>query len=133
MTASAIIERPITSNGYRVTRGQWRLFCSHGTILFYLVKHPGCTGRQIADALALTPRTVWGLVGDLRRAGLITVHREGRRHYYTVDMEGRFPDPILSHLNLGEAMRAIEAASSAKASTTEAIPKTNQSRVKKGG
>lgn len=126
MSASAILEHPKISNGYGATHGRWRLFCSHGTVLFYVVKHPGCTVRQIADALALTPRTVWGLVGDLRRAGLITVHREGKRHYYTVDMEGRFPDPILSHLNLGEAMRAIEAASPVKASTTKTVPKTVQ-------
>lgn len=103
-----MIDTAGASNGRHGMGGGWRLFCSHGTILFYVARHPGCTIREIADALALTRRTVWGLIGDLRRAGLITVRREGRRHHYSVDAEGRFPDPILSHLSLGEAMRAIE-------------------------
>lgn len=108
MEASATMDSTRAANGYRATSDRWRLFCSHGTILFYVVRHPGCTIKEIADALALTPRTVWGLIGDLRRARLITVRRDGRWHHYFVDLEGRFPDPILSHLNLGEAMLAIE-------------------------
>jgi hypothetical protein len=107
MEASAVTDLTTPPNGNGATSGRWRLFCSHGTILFYVARHPGCTIQGIADALALTPRTVWGLIGDLKRAKLITVRRIGRRHHYKVDLEGRFPDPILSHLTLGEAMRAI--------------------------
>jgi hypothetical protein len=33
-------------------------------------------------------RTVWGLIGDLRRAGMLGVERQGRRHHYTVDLGG---------------------------------------------
>jgi DNA-binding transcriptional ArsR family regulator len=85
----------------------WRLFCSHGTLLFFVACHPGCTTSDISDALALTPRTVWGLIGDLRRAGLLIVSRKGRRHIYTVDRTGRFPDPLIAHLTLGQALEAI--------------------------
>lgn len=109
MTASAALGLDALPNGNVAGTGRWRLFCSHGTILFYVARHPGCTNEGIAEALSLTQRTVWGLIGDLRRAGLLTVRREGKRHYYAVDLGGRFPDPILSHLTLGEAMRAIEA------------------------
>jgi DNA-binding transcriptional ArsR family regulator len=118
MEASAVIDTTPQPNGYGSVSGRWRLFCSHGTLLFYVVRHPGCTIQEIADALALSPRTVWGLIGDLKRAKLITVRREGRRHYYTVVMEGRFPDPILAHLTLGEAMRAIECTTRVHAETT---------------
>ncbi len=89
------------------SQASWRLFCSHGTVLFYVACHPGCTIRDIADALALTQRTVWGLVGDLRRAGLLIVSRNGNRHHYTINRAGRFPDPLISHLTLGQALEAI--------------------------
>jgi DNA-binding transcriptional ArsR family regulator len=97
-------------SGHREDTGShqsWRLFCSHGTLLFYAACHPGCTTSEIADALALTQRTVWGLIGDLRRAGLLIVSRQGRRHTYTINRSGRFPDPLISHLTLGQALEAI--------------------------
>ncbi len=90
-----------------MSKNAWRLFCSHGTVLFYVAQHPDCTISQIADALALTRRTVWGLVSDLKRSGLVDSRREGRRHYYTINGAGRFPDPLISHLTLDDALKAI--------------------------
>ena len=90
-----------------VGKQAWRLFCSHGTVLFYIANHPDCTISDIADALAVTPRTVWGLIGDLKRAGLVNFRRDGRRHYYTINRSGRFPDPLISHLTLDQALKAI--------------------------
>jgi DNA-binding MarR family transcriptional regulator len=87
----------------------WRLFCSHGTVLFYIARHPSCTIRDIADALVLTRRTVWGLIGDLKRAGLINVRKEGRRHLYWINGEGRFPDPVLGHVKLQQLIGALTA------------------------
>jgi DNA-binding transcriptional ArsR family regulator len=90
-----------------VSKQAWRLFCSHGTVLFYIARHPDCTISDIADALAVTPRTVWGLIGDLKHAGLVNFRRKGRRHYYTINRAGRFPDPLISHLTLDQALKAI--------------------------
>ncbi|HEX9833960.1 MAG TPA: winged helix-turn-helix domain-containing protein [Mycobacterium sp.] len=90
-----------------MSKKAWRLFCSHGTVLFYIAQQPDCTISEIADALTVTPRTVWGLIGDLKRAGLVDSRREGKRHYYTINGAGRFPDPLLSHLTLDEALKAI--------------------------
>jgi DNA-binding transcriptional ArsR family regulator len=92
-----------------VSKKPWRLFCSHGAVLFYIAQHPGCTVREIANALVLTHRTVWGLIGDLKRAGLAKSRREGKNHYYTINGAGRFPDPVICHLTLAEALSAIAA------------------------
>jgi DNA-binding transcriptional ArsR family regulator len=99
--------RTHTSQVQDVSKQAWRLFCSHGTVLFYEAQHPDCTISEIADALVLTPRTVWGLIGDLKRAGLVNFRREGRHHYYTVNRAGRFPDPLISHLTIDDALKAI--------------------------
>lgn len=78
----------------------WYLVSSHGAVLFYIAAHPECTIRQISGEMALTQRTVWGLIGDLRRADMLNVRRDGRRHHYTVNLDAPFRHPILTDLTL---------------------------------
>lgn len=81
-------------------QNHWYLVSSHGAVLFYIAAQPECTIRQISDEMALTQRTVWGLIGDLRRAGMLNVRRDGRRHHYTVNLDAPFRHPILKGLTL---------------------------------
>ena len=69
-------------------QNNWYHVSSHGAILFYIALNPGCSVKQISDSMCLTPRTVWGVIGDLKRAGMLRVERRGKRHYYTVDLDG---------------------------------------------
>lgn len=82
----------------------WYLVSSHGSVLFYVAVHPDCTIREIADDMSLTQRTVWGLIGDLRRSDMLEVRREGRRHHYTVNLEAKFAHPTLEGLSLRTIM-----------------------------
>lgn len=91
------------SNGKHI-QNNWYLVSSHGSVLFYVAVNPGCTIREIADEMSLTQRTVWGLIGDLRRAGMLDVRREGRRHHYTVNLEASFKHPTLTGLSLKTIM-----------------------------
>lgn len=90
------------SMGVRSTnvKNSWYLVSSHGSILFYIAVNPGCTIKQIAEEMALTQRTVWGIVGDLRRAGMLNVDRRGRRHHYTVNLEAGFRHPVIKDIPL---------------------------------
>jgi hypothetical protein len=78
----------------------WYLVSSHGAVLFYIAVNADCTIREIADDMSLTQRTVWGLIGDLRRANMLTVRREGRRHHYTVNLDAYFKHPTLDGIPL---------------------------------
>lgn len=89
----------MTINGLGI-KNHWYLVSSHGSILFYIAVHPGCTIREVADEMSLTQRTVWGLIGDLRRAGMLEIQRKGRRHHYTVNLDAPFKHPILQGLTL---------------------------------
>jgi len=89
----------MASSGISVTN-HWYLVSSHGAVLFFVAVHPGCTIRQIAEEMSLTQRTVWGLIGDLRRADMLSVRREGRRHHYTVNLDAPFRHPILQGITL---------------------------------
>jgi DNA-binding transcriptional ArsR family regulator len=95
-----------SSNGVTVN-GHWYLVSSHGSILFYIAVHPECTIREVADGMSLTQRTVWGLIGDLRRAGMLAIRREGRRHHYTVNLDAPFKHPTIQGLTLRSVLGEI--------------------------
>ena len=79
----------------------WYLVSSHGSVLFFIAANPDCRISAIADGMSLTQRTVWGIVGDLRRAGMLLVQRTGRKHHYRVDPEGPFLHPTIKGVRLG--------------------------------
>jgi biotin operon repressor len=83
------------------TQNGWYIWSSRGIVLFHIATHPGCTVEDIADQLCLTQRSVWGAIGSLRRAGMLTIDRRGRRHFYSVNMDARFRAPSLDDVKLG--------------------------------
>jgi hypothetical protein len=87
------------TNGNHITNG-WYLVSSHGSVLFYIAVHPDCTIRQISDDMALTQRTIWGVIGDLRRADMLHIRRDGRRHHYRINLDADFKHPTLKGLPL---------------------------------
>ncbi len=84
-----------------------RVFSSQGVVLLLVVVRPGITVREIADSLSLTYRTVWSLVGELRKAGLLNVKKKGRRHYYFINVDAPVPHPLISHMTMGDVVSAI--------------------------
>ena len=91
------------------SRKSLRLFCSHGAALFYIALHPGCTSRDLTDAFVVTKRTIWGLIGGLKDAGLLNILKEGRVNHYTIKEDAPFPNPVLSHTTLGHVFRMLSA------------------------
>ena len=91
------------------SRKSLRLFRSHGAALFYIALHPGCTSQDLADSFVVTQRTIWGLIGDLKDAGLNNIRKEGRVNHYTIKEDAAFLDPALSHTTLGTVFRVLSA------------------------
>ncbi len=85
-------------------KNDWYLVSSHGTILFYVVAKPDCTIKDIAEAMCLTRRTVWGVIGDLRRAGMLHVRKNGRRHHYSVNLNAHFRHPVIDGIILRQVL-----------------------------
>ena len=73
----------------------------------------GSAQQQVAPgrdaALCLTLRTVWGIIGDLRRAGMLHVRKEGRRHHYTVNPNAPLRHPTLRRFTLRAVLGGITA------------------------
>ncbi|HVP04666.1 MAG TPA: winged helix-turn-helix domain-containing protein [Dehalococcoidia bacterium] len=91
----------------KVHKNGWYLWSSHGVVLFHIAIHPGCTVAEIAEGLCLTQRTVWGAIGDLRRAEMLHVERRGRKHHYTINMDARFRAPQVGSVRLGTVFGAL--------------------------
>ncbi len=85
----------------------WYLVSSHGSVLFYIAANPDCMIGEITDGLSLTQRTVWGIIGDLRRAGMLQVWRDGRHHHYRVDPEGPFLHPTIEGVKLRSIIHGL--------------------------
>jgi hypothetical protein len=83
-----------------MANSHWYLVSSHGSVLFFIAANPDCMISDITDGMSLTRRTVWGIVGDLRRAGMLNVRRSGRHHLYRVDPEGPFLHPTIKGVKL---------------------------------
>ncbi len=85
-------------------KNDWYLVSSHGAILFYVVAQPDCTIKDIAEAMGLTRRTVWAVTGDLRRAGMLRVRKNGRRHHYSVNLDAPFRHPVIDGITLRQVL-----------------------------
>src|SRR3972149_8325269 len=85
----------------------WYLVSTHGAILFYIAVCPDCTIKEIAQAMSLTPRAVWGVIGALRKQGMLLVRNEGRRHHYTVNLDAPLWQPVLRGYKLRDVMGEI--------------------------
>ncbi len=82
----------------------WHHVSSHGTVLFCIAAHQDCTIKHLSETLFLTRRTVWGIVGDLRRAGMLRVRKNGRRHHYSVNLDALFRHPVLEGITLRQVL-----------------------------
>jgi biotin operon repressor len=86
---------------------QWYHCSSHGTVLIQVAANPDCTISEIADALSLTRRSVWGTIGDLRQRGMLEVRKNGRRHHYTVNLDAPFLHPSVTGYTLGDVIGGL--------------------------
>ncbi|HUF53917.1 MAG TPA: winged helix-turn-helix transcriptional regulator [Dehalococcoidia bacterium] len=93
----------------KVRENGWYLWSSHGTVLFYIASNSGSTIQEIADGLSLTTRTIWGIVGDLRRAGMLVIEKEGRRHRYRVNLDAPFRHPTIRDVSLRTLLSELPA------------------------
>ena len=86
------------------TDNGWHHVSSHGTVLFCIAANQDCTISDLSETLFLTRRTVWGIVGDLRRAGMLHIRKNGRRHHYSVNLDAPFRHPVLEGITLRQVL-----------------------------
>ncbi len=93
----------------------WYHCSSYGTILVHIAANPHSTIREIAEALSLTPRSVWGTIGALQREGQIYVYRNNRRNHYYVNLDAPFFHPTVKGVKLGDLLGGLVSSSVTRA------------------
>ncbi|MEO8458508.1 MAG: hypothetical protein ABI559_11945 [Chloroflexota bacterium] len=98
------IERPQPS---REPNLDWSLLSAQGKVLFYIALCPVCSVREIAIALGLTERAVWGVIRELRRCNTLNLSRHNRRHRYSVNLDAPLLHPTIQGLTLRPVLGEI--------------------------
>lgn len=86
---------------------EWYLLSSHGIVFFYIAANAGCTIQEISTALFISRRSVWSLVGDLKRAGMIEFRREGRTHHYSANLDSKLPHPAFRGRTMSDLAKSL--------------------------
>ena len=79
---------------------RWALLSKHGTVVVSLALTPNLTGRQLAEQMGLTERTLFTIIRDLVGADILRVKKVGRLNTYIVNENARVPNPRFAHLRL---------------------------------
>jgi DNA-binding transcriptional ArsR family regulator len=80
---------------------------THDAVLYSIAVNPNCTAGDLSDSLMLTRRTIWGVIGDLRRAGIVHVRKIGRRHYYSANLDAPFRHPAMAGSTVGQVLAGL--------------------------
>lgn len=76
---------------------RWGLLTNHALVLVHVVENPRSTLREIADAVGITDRAALSILRALEADEIVSRRKEGRRNFYTVDL-----DALLSHRQYGK-------------------------------
>jgi len=83
---------------------EWRFLTNHGRTMLCIASDPGVRLRDIAERLAITERTAYGIVTDLTTAGYVKKDREGRRNRYEVQSHLPVKEVVGRDLTIGDLL-----------------------------
>lgn len=86
---------------------RWTFVTNHGAVLAMVSHHGQVTGREIAEELGITERSVHRIISDLEEAGYIERQREGRLNVYTVNHGLPLRRPEARDIVVGDLIRVL--------------------------
>lgn len=87
----------------------WSFLTNHARALLFITQHPDGRLKDLAEALAVTERTAFGLVTDLTAAGYVVKEKAGRRNRYQIQAHLPIPDagPVVAPRPIGEVLELL--------------------------
>ncbi len=85
----------------------WKFVTNHGAVLLTIYQEPQITGRDLANRLKITERSVQTIVRDLAEAGYIHIGKVGRKNAYSVHEDQRMRHPQLLDKNVIDLLNAL--------------------------
>ena len=84
----------------------WRFITNHGLVLAAITRHPSSTARAIGDAVGITERAAYKIIGDLDKDGFISKNKVGRQNHYRIHSNAPIRDNDLDTA-IGELLVVI--------------------------
>ncbi|HUR48247.1 MAG TPA: ArsR family transcriptional regulator [Acidimicrobiales bacterium] len=88
-------------------RARWSFLTNHGRALLFISAHPDARLRDLAEVLAVTERTAYGIVVDLTNGGYVVKQREGRRNRYLIQEDVPLVDPLSRQRTVRELLDVL--------------------------
>jgi DNA-binding IclR family transcriptional regulator len=88
---------------------EWGFLTNHARVLVCIAHDPGLRLRDVAEALDLTERTVFGIVADLTEAGYVLKEKDGRRNRYRIQHHLTLRQPVGREATIGELLELLVA------------------------
>ncbi len=85
----------------------WTFLSNHAHVLVCLAGDPSIRHRDIATEVGVTERTVVAIIADLEDAGVLTVHKSGRRNTYQINRKAKLRHPLESSKSVGDLLKSI--------------------------
>jgi len=92
----------------------WTLFSNYGHVLLYLARNPRARLRDVAQKVGITERAVQKIVHDLRQAGYLEIHKQGRCNRYRVNRRKHLRHSLESKLKLGQIVKLLQGSGDAE-------------------
>jgi DNA-binding transcriptional ArsR family regulator len=89
---------------YRRAVPSWTFLTNHARVLLAIAAAPDARLRDLAGALDVTERTVFGVVTDLAEAGYVVKERDGRRNRYHIQEHLPLPTDVGRERTIGEVL-----------------------------
>lgn len=86
---------------------KWSFLTNHARALVCIAHDEDLRLRDIADALSLTERAVFGIVADLTEAGYVLKEKEGRRNRYRIQHHLPLRQAIGREPTIGELLELL--------------------------
>lgn len=99
---------------------QWSFLTNHARALVCIARDDGLRLRDIADALGVTERSVFGIVTDLTEAGYVVKEKQGRRNRYRIQHHLPLRQPIGREPTIGELLELLMDSPTTEAANTAA-------------
>jgi hypothetical protein len=93
---------------------EWSFFTNHARTLICIARDPGIRLRDLAVALDVTERSVYGIVTDLVAAGYVFKEKDGRRNRYRVEAQLPLPELIGRDRTIGDVLGLLVDADSTR-------------------
>ena len=86
---------------------QWTLLSNHAHVLVCLARDPDVRSKEVAARVGITERSVFKLISDLEKSGVIVRSKEGRCNHYDFHFDIQLRHPLEENKTVGDLIKGL--------------------------